>query len=85
MDAWLFLLVAAAITVAPGVVLTLLCRNEAHKGGESLLPRWRAASSITHVAVGGATAVSLLSGMLDQAKAEQPESALHVDDEPRRH
>jgi hypothetical protein len=60
MDAWIFVVVAAAITVAPAVALTLLCRTEAQKGEEKMLPRWAKARGMVSVALGGAAAVAAI-------------------------
>jgi hypothetical protein len=60
MDAWIFVVVAAAITVAPAIALTLLCRTEAQKGEERLLPRWAKARAMVTVSLGGAAAMAAI-------------------------
>ncbi len=60
MEAWVFVVVAAAITVAPAVALTLLCRTEAQKGEERLLPRWAKTKAMVTVALGGAAALAAI-------------------------
>jgi hypothetical protein len=60
MDAWIFVVVAAAITVAPAIALTLLCRTEAQKGEEKLLPRWAKARAMVGISLGGAAAMAAI-------------------------
>jgi hypothetical protein len=73
MDAWIFVLAAAAITVAPAIALTLLCRTEAQKGEERLLPRWAKARAMLTVATGGGAAMGAMPAMA-KGRAKQPSS-----------
>jgi hypothetical protein len=60
MEPWAFVVVAAAITVVPAMALTLLCRTEAQKGDERLLPRWAKARDMVTVALGGGAAIAAI-------------------------
>jgi hypothetical protein len=58
MDAWIYVVVAAVITVVPAVALTLLCRTETEKGEERRFWRASKAKAIAQVAAGGGAAVA---------------------------
>ena len=69
MEPWTYVVVAAAATVAPAVVLTLLCRTETEKAEEDQLPRWARAKAMVNVALGGGNAVAAVR-QSDHARAK---------------
>lgn len=75
MEVWIYMAIAAAVTVVPAVGLSLACRAQLDRTDDDRQPRWVRAKSALVAAVGGAVAVVKIGERREQIRLQSAPEA----------